>query len=96
MKRSASLRGIAWNIGIAVLCAAIPAAIAHVALPSSSEIAAMRVHRDALALDLARLERRGAKVDWRNCGEEARLCVRIDRNAPSYGAKGDYLILNGY
>jgi hypothetical protein len=96
MKRAANVRGIAWNTGIALLCAVIPGAIAHFAWPSKSEIAALRAQRDALAYNLAELERHGGKLDWSRCGAAARLCVRIDRKAPAYGKKGEYLIVDGY
>ena len=97
MKRAANVRVVAWNLGLALLCTVIPGAIAHFAWPSKSEIAALRAQRDALAYNLAELERRGGKVDWRQCGSAARLCVRIDRKAPVYGKKGEeYLVVDGY
>ncbi len=96
MKRAASLQCLMWNVGAVILCTAIPSAIAHYALPSRSEIGAMRAQRDSLAQNLALLERRGGKVDWRSCGDAARLCVRIDRHAPTYGEQADYYIVRGY
>jgi hypothetical protein len=97
MKRAANVRAIAWNLSVALLCTVIPGAIAHFAWPSKSEITGLRAQRDALAYNLAELERRGGKVDWRQCGSAARLCVRIDRKAPAYGKKGEeYLVVDGY
>jgi hypothetical protein len=97
MKRAARVRGIAWNLSVALLCMVIPGAIAHFAWPSTSEITALRARRDTLAHNLAELERRGGKVDWRQCGSAARLCVRIDRKAPVYGKRGEeYLVVDGY
>jgi hypothetical protein len=96
MKRAANMRYLMWNTGAAILCTAIPGAIAHYALPSQSEITALRAQRDSLAQNVALLERRGAKVDWRNCGDAARLCVRIDRKSPVYGDSADYYIVKGY
>jgi hypothetical protein len=96
MKRAANMRGVMWNIGIAILCTAIPTAIARFVLPSQSDIAAMRVQRDSLAQNIARLEQRGGKVDWRSCGDPGRLCVHVDRRAPVYGEKSDYFIVKGY
>ena len=97
MKRAANVRAIAWNLGVALLCTVIPGAIAHFAWPSKSEITGLRAQRDALAYNLAELERRGGKVDWRQCGSAARLCVRIDRKAPVYGKQGEeYLVVDGY
>jgi hypothetical protein len=96
MKRAANMRGVIWTTGVAILCTAIPTVIARFALPSQADIVAMRVQRDSLAQNIARLEQRGGKVDWRSCGDPARLCMRVDRKAPVYGEKSDYFIVKGY
>lgn len=96
MKRTVQMRGALWNIGIVLLCAAIPSIIAHWALPSMSDIAALRARRDTLAQNVTQLEQRGGKVDWRSCGDLRQLCVRIDRKAPIYGDKADYYVVKGY
>jgi hypothetical protein len=96
MKHAANIRCLMWNVGAAILCTAIPGTIAHYALPSQSDIAAMRAQRDLLAQNVAHLERRGGKVEWRSCGESARLCVRVDRGSPVYGENADYYIVKGY
>lgn len=96
VKRAANLRGLALTAAIAVLCTAIPGAMAHWMLPSTAEIDALTHRRDHLQAEVARLEQRGGRVDWRRCGESARLCVRIDRSAPPYGDKADYLVVKGY
>ncbi len=96
MKRAANLRGLLWSVGVAVLCTAIPSAIARWALPSAREIAALRLERDQLSASIARLVQQGGRVDWRHCGDAARLCVRVDRNAPTYGDKADYYIVKGH
>jgi len=96
MKHAAHFRGLAWSVALALLCAVIPAGMTHVMLPTEAEIAALRLRRDALAESVSRLERLGAKAQWRSCGDAARLCVRIDRRAPVYGEQGDYLIVKGY
>jgi adenine deaminase len=96
VERAAQLRARLWTVGIALACTIVPGAISSFALPSSADIAALRAQRDTLAQSVARLEQRGGKVDWRACGAAARLCVRIDRNAPAYGGQGDYYVLKGY
>jgi hypothetical protein len=96
VQRAAQRRGNLWTVGIALACTFIPGAFARFALPSAADIAALRAQRDALAQNVARLERQGGKVDWRACGDAARLCVRVDRGAPAYGGHGDYYILKGY
>ena len=96
MKRAANMRALLWSAGVAVLCTAIPSAIAHWVLPSESEIGALRARRDQLAISVTHLEQRGGRVEWRRCGDSARLCARVDRTAPTYGDKADYYILKGY
>ncbi len=96
MKHAANMRGVAWNIGIAILCTAVPGAIAHWVLPSTADVAALRAQRELLVRNLAQLEQRGGKVEWRSCGDSSRLCVRIDRKAPAYGEQADYYVVKGY
>jgi hypothetical protein len=93
---AAESRRFAWSLGIAVLCAAVPAAAVHVLLPTEAEIASLRQRRDGLTESIARLERLGGRADWRLCGQPGRLCVRIDRNAPTFGEKADYMVVRGY
>src|SRR5882724_4533380 len=96
IRRGASLRFGLWSIVISILCSGIPMAIARWALPSGSEIAALQARRDELSASVATLEGRGGRIDWRRCGEKARLCVRVDRKAPAYGEKSDYFVAAGY
>ncbi len=96
MKRAANMRGLLWTVVAAVLSTAIPSAIARWVLPTPSEVAALRAERDRVASNVIRLEQQGGKVDWRHCGDAGRLCVRVDRSAPSYGDKADYYIVKGY
>lgn len=96
IRRGATVRGALWSIVMAILCTGIPIAIMRWALPSGSEIAALRARRDELAASVATLERQGGRIDWRRCGETARLCVRVDRKAPTYGEKADYYAVAGY
>jgi hypothetical protein len=96
MKRAANMRGLLWSAAIAVLCTAIPSLVARWALPSAGEISRLRVEREQLAVSVARLKQQGGLVNWRYCGEAVRLCVRVDRSAPTYGEKADYYIVRGY
>jgi hypothetical protein len=64
-------------------------------LPSESEIASLRTRRDELSASVAALEKKGGRIDWRHCGEAARLCVRVDRKAPTYGETADFYVVAG-
>jgi len=96
IRRGAAARSAVWSIVMAILCTGIPITIMRWTLPSESEIARLRVKRDELAASVATLEQRGGRIDWRHCGGGVRLCVRVDRTAPSYGEKADYYVVAGY
>jgi hypothetical protein len=96
LRRGAAARDALWCIAIAILCTAVPIALIRWALPSESEIAALRARRDELAASVATLERRGGHIEWRRCGAEVRLCVRVDRKAPTYGEQADFFVVAGY
>jgi hypothetical protein len=93
---AANLRIALWSIGIAVLACAVPLAAAWWLLPSRAEVAALRAERDALAAGVAQLRAAGGRVELRPCGPARRLCVRVDRSAPAYGAGGEFLVVKGY
>jgi hypothetical protein len=96
LKGAGALRAVAWSLVAAVLCTLMPIGVAHWALPSAAEIATLRARRDELAANLAKLEQEGGRIDWRRCGDGRRLCVRVDRKAPTYGDKADYFVIDGY
>jgi len=96
MRRAANMRVLLWTVSIAAVCSAVAMGEMWWMLPSQSEVATLRARRDALAANIARLQQRGGSVDLRRCGAHARLCVRVDREAPAYGAGADYLIVKGY
>lgn len=94
--RGAFLRAAFSSLVMALLFTGMPAGIFRWSAPSESQIAALRARRDELAANVAQLERRGGRADWRSCGAGSRLCVRIDRSAPAYGDKADFYIVAGY
>jgi hypothetical protein len=96
IKRSAAVRIGIWSMATSVLCAGIPTAIMRWVLPSKSEFAALQARRDELTASVAALERRGGRIEWRHCGEGARLCIRVDTKAPAYGEKADFYVVAGY
>jgi hypothetical protein len=96
LRRSANARVLLWTVSIVMVCSAIGIGEAHWMLPSQGEVSALRARRDALVANIAGLEQRGGALDIRRCGARARLCVRVDRDAPAYGPKADYLVVKGY
>ena len=95
VRRAANLRVLWWTVAIAAVCSGVAIAEAWWMLPSQREIAALRARREFLLASIARLQERGGSVDLRRCGARGRLCVRVDRHAPAYGAGADYLIVKG-
>jgi hypothetical protein len=96
IRRGSTLRFSLWSLAAAVLFALGPIAFARWALPSAADIAALRIRREELAANVTRLEQLGGRIEWRRCGDAGRLCVRVDRKAPTYGEKADYYVLEGY
>lgn len=96
LQRAANLRLIAWSAAVLTLSSLVPFAIAWWLLPTRAEIQALGAKRDELTANIARLARQGANLELRHCGTAQRLCVRVERSAPAYGAAGDYLVVKGY
>ena len=96
VRGAGALRGAVLSGAAAVLCTVGPIGVARWALPSAAEVAVLRARRDELSANLARLEQQGGRIDWRRCGELRRLCVRVDRKAPTFGDKADYYVIAGY
>jgi hypothetical protein len=96
LRRAATLRSLLWSI-LAILPALATGAVVMVRLaPASVRLAALAAERAQLALAIEQLERSGGRIDLRRCGPQERLCVRIDKLTPAYGAAADYLIVKGY
>lgn len=93
LARSANLRVALWTLSMTLLCSGVPMGVEWWFLPSQSELLSLRIKRDQLASNVARLEQRGARIDLRRCGGSDQLCVRVDRKAPAYGQAGDYLVV---
>jgi hypothetical protein len=91
-KRAANLRVTLWGIAIVTLACGIPGVVARWIMPSQTELTTLRAKRDELASNIARLHELGGAIDLRRCGEERRLCVRVDRKQ-AYGEKADYLVV---
>jgi hypothetical protein len=96
IRSAGAVRVTVWSLVVAVFCTLGPIGVAKWALPSAADIASLRSRRDELTANLAKLEQQGARIDWRRCGDARRLCVRVDRKAPTYGDKADYFVVEGY
>src|SRR3569833_1253019 len=94
--RAANVRALVWSLSLTTLCSAIPLLLACWLIPSRNEIAALRAKHDELATKIANLEERGGRIDMRRCGNVGRLCVRVDRKAPSYGVFSVFLVVCGF
>ena len=94
--RGAGLRAALLSFVPALICALVLLAVARWVLPSAAEVSSLRTRRDELRLSVSKLEQVGGRVDWRQCGDGRRLCVRVDRKAPTYGDGGDYYVISGY
>ena len=92
-RRAAQVRPILWSIAACVLSAAIALAVVRALLPSTGQIAALRSRRALFSADIKRLREYGGAVDLRRCGQRGRLCVRVDRSGPAYGAHGNFLLV---
>lgn len=96
LQRIAERRAASWTIVIVTTVAGAAIAALEYAMPSGRDIEKLRSERDTLSLQIKQLIDLGGRLELRRCGEHARLCVRVDRGAPSYGDAADYLIVKGY
>ena len=84
LQHTANLRLISWSVVVLTLASLIPLALGWWVLPRRSDIEALGARREELTANIERLTRQGGNVDLRYCGQAQRLCVRVDRSAPSY------------
>ena len=96
LERRARLRVVLSTLVTAALSGVMTLAAAWWLLPTSAELNGLRARRDALAGEIATLQRNGGLIDLRRCGSGQRWCVRIDRKAGAYGDESDYMVVKGY
>lgn len=96
VQRVANVRVAVWSLTLTLLCSAVPLGLACWLIPSPTQIRELNTRHAELLQQVAYLESQGARIDLRRCGEGSRLCVRVDRLAPAYGDKSDYLVVKGY
>lgn len=96
LQHTATFRPIVWSVLLLTLATLIPLGLSWWVLPTRSEIDGLRARRDELLANIERLTHQGGGVDLRQCGQAQRLCVRVDRGAPTYGERGEFLVVKGY
>ncbi len=96
LQRNADRRIGAWTVAILAIVGSAVLATIEYAIPSVEDIRKLRSERAALSIQISRLADAGGRLELRRCGDHARLCVRVDRSAPSYGEAADYLVVKGY
>jgi hypothetical protein len=96
LQRTANVRLVTWGTAVVSLATFIPGALVWWLLPTRAEVDALAARRDELSANIARLARQGGHVELRHCGSDQRLCVRIERTAPAYGAAADFRVVKGY
>jgi hypothetical protein len=96
LQRSADRRIASWTVAILAIVGSGVMAVIEYAIPSVKDIEKLRSERAVLSTQINRLVDAGGRLDLRRCGEQARLCVKVDRSAPSYGDAADYLVVKGY
>lgn len=93
LRRATDVRLVAWSAAATVASAAIALAGVRALLPSTRQVAALRARRARFAADIRRLREYGGSVDLRRCGSRGRLCVRVYRDGPAYGPRGEFLLV---
>jgi hypothetical protein len=96
LRRVSTQRALLWSVLAILPALATGAGVMMRLAPAGAQLAALRAERAQLALAIEQLERSGGRIDLRRCGPQERLCVRIDKGTPAYGAGADYLIVKGY
>lgn len=89
----ADLRILVWTVVVTVVSATVAVGLARWMSPSPARIAALRQRERVLLTRIAHLKSLGAGIELRRCGVHRRLCVRVERRGPAYGAHGQYLLV---
>ncbi|MGA2562428.1 MAG: hypothetical protein ABSF96_02595 [Steroidobacteraceae bacterium] len=96
LKQAARLQFASWTVLAAVLVSVSSMLGVWCLVPSTAEISALRTKQQQLMAAIYTLEQRGGRIDLRRCGTSDRWCVRVDRQAPTYGEQSDYYVVKGY
>src|SRR5262249_26871775 len=85
LKRAANLRSVFWSIGITHSLPGFPRVEGGGSTPPRAKTGAFLPKRDSLAAKVARLEKRGARIDRGRGGGEKGFWGGGDGRAPAYG-----------
>lgn len=61
----------------------------------SHEKTALELEVRSLQTQAIELEKRGARINFRTCGDQKRVCVQVE-NKLRYGERGEYFVVKGY
>ena len=93
LRRAIGMRAALWSAAAALASAAVTVLAVRLLVPSAAQIDALRARRALFAADIRRLREYGGSVELRRCGAHGRLCVRVQRTGPVFGAHGDFLLV---
>jgi hypothetical protein len=93
LRRAVAMRAAFWSAAAALASAATAVLAVHLLVPTAAQIEALRVRRALFAADVRRLREYGGSVELRRCGARGRLCVRVQRAGPVFGAHGNFLLV---
>ena len=65
-------------------------------IPAQEETFEQREEKAELEANVADLAKRGGRAKLEKCGDQNRLCVRIDKSAGGFGKDSEYAVLKGY
>ena len=60
------------------------------------QVSNLREEKAELEANVADLAKRGGRAKLEKCGDQNRLCVRIDKSAGGFGKDSEYAVLKGY
>ncbi|MGC8518106.1 MAG: hypothetical protein ACP5P4_06195 [Steroidobacteraceae bacterium] len=93
LHRTLGTRTAVWSVAAALASAVVAVLAVRLLTPTSAQIDALRARRALFAADIRRLREYGGAVELRRCGARGRLCVRVQRTGPAFGAHGNFLLV---
>lgn len=78
--------------GLGGVCLAVYLALAW----QLHQVRNLREEKAELEANVADLAKRGGRAKLEKCGDQGRLCVRIDKSAGGFGKDSEYAVIKGY